>query len=74
MMDGKRKVGEEFSPMGLMIGKFGCMMENFEILMIREDFGLMGTTFKVVSPFMKSFDNGEKFSIINVVILLSFNE
>ena len=50
------------------------MAEDFEVLVIREDLELMGTAFKVMSPFTKSFDDGEKFSIIDIVILFGFNE
>jgi len=50
------------------------VVEDFEVLMIREDLKLMGTTFEVMFPFTKSFDNGEEFSIINVIIPFSLNE
>ena len=74
MVDGEREVREEFSPTGLAIGELGCMTEDFKVFMIRKDFELMGTTFKVVSPFTKSFDDGEEFSIINIIIPFSFDE
>jgi len=50
------------------------MAEDFEILVIREDFELMGTAFKVMSPFTKSFDDGKKFSIVDIVVPFGFNE
>ena len=42
--------------------------------MIRENFKLMGATFKIVSPFTKSFDYGKEFSIIDIIIPFSFNK
>ena len=42
--------------------------------MIGKDFKLMGTTFEVMSPFMKSFDDGEEFLIINVVVSFGLNK
>src|SRR5882724_13235680 len=74
MMDGEREVREELSPAGLSIRQLGRMAEDFEILMIRENFKLMGTTFKVMSPFTKGFDDGKKFSIVDIIIPFSFNE
>ena len=50
------------------------MAENFEVLVIGKDFKLMGTTLKVMPPFMKSLDDSEKFAIIDIIILFSFNE
>jgi len=74
MVDGERKAREEFSPTGLPIGQFGGMAEDFEVLVIGKDFQLMGATFEVVSPFTKSFDDSEKFAIIDIIIPFSFNE
>ena len=73
-MNSEREVGEKFSPVGLAIGQFGHMAENFKVLMIREDLELMGTSFKVMSPFTKGFDNGEKFSVVDIVVPFGFNE
>jgi len=50
------------------------MTEDFEVLMIREDFKLMGASFKVMSPFTKGFDDGEKFSVVDIIVPFSFNE
>ena len=50
------------------------MAENFEVLVIGKDFKLMGATFEVMPPFMKSLDNSENFAIIDIVISFSFNE
>ena len=74
LMDGEREVREELSPAGLPIRQLGRVVEDFEILMIGENFKLMRTTFEVMSPFTKSLDDGEEFLIINVVVPFSFNE
>jgi len=73
-MDGERKAREEFSPASLPIRQFGGVAKDFEVLMVREDLELMGATFEVVSPFSKSFDDSEEFSIIDIVVPFSFNE
>src|SRR5882724_11037572 len=73
-MDGEREAREELSPVGLTIGELGRMTKDFEILVIRKDFKLVGTTFEVMPPFTKSFDDSEKFTIIDIVISFGFNE
>ena len=74
MMDGEREAREELSPAGLLIRQLGHVAEDFEILMIRENFKLIGTTFEVMSPFTTSLDDSEKLAIIDIIVPFSFNE
>ena len=73
-MDGERKARKKFSPTSLSIGQFGGVAKDFEVLVVGKDFELVGATFKVVSPFTKSFDDGEKLSIVDIVVSFSFNK
>src|SRR5882762_4720539 len=50
------------------------MAEDFEVLVIRENFESMGTPFEIVSPFFQSLDDGQEFAIIDVVVALSLNK
>jgi len=49
-------------------------LEYLKILVVREDFDVMGGSFEIMMPFFESFDDGKKFSIIDIIISFSFNE
>ena len=42
--------------------------------MVREDFDVVGGSFKVMTPFFESLDDGKKFSIVDIIIVFSFNK
>src|SRR5882762_2074045 len=50
------------------------MAEDFKVLMIRENFKSVGTSFEIVSPFLQSFDDGQEFTIIDVIVAFSLNK
>jgi len=49
-------------------------LEYLEILMVREDFDVMGGSFEVVTPFFESLNDGKEFLIIDIIVSFSFNE
>ena len=74
MCDGKVESREIQGPSSLSVGQLLSFLKDLEILVVGQDFDIMRGTLKVVTPFFKSFDDGQKFTIVYVIILLSFNE
>ena len=48
--------------------------EYLEILGVRKDFDVMGGSFEVMMPLLQSLNDGEKFSIVDIIVSFSFNE
>jgi len=49
-------------------------LEYLEILVVREDFDVMGGSFEVMTPLLESFNDSKKFSVIDIIIAFSFNK
>jgi len=41
---------------------------------VRKDFNVMGGSFKVMTPFFESLNDGKEFSIIDIVVSFGFDE
>jgi hypothetical protein len=66
--DDKVKLGKVFGPSDLSASKEFRSREVFQILVISDDVNWENGTFKIVSPDLKGFENGQKFLIVNVII------
>ena len=74
MGDGDVKPGEEQCPMNLLSGEFTSFSEDFEALMIREDFNGVRGAFQEMSPILQSTDDGQEFMIVDIVVLLCWGK
>ena len=64
----KIKVLKKERPVGLSSGEFARVFEIREVPVIGEDGDGVRSPLQVLFPFHKSKDNGEEFSIVNVVV------
>ena len=59
---------EVFLPTCLTAAKLLRVFEVREVLVIRQDSERMGSAFEIVMPFLEGADDGEKLTVINIVV------
>ena len=60
--------GQKFSPTGLTMVQDFDRHEDFQVLVIRANSDRILRSFEVVTPVLEAFDNGEHFSVMDIVI------
>ena len=68
MIEDEIITGQEFSPTGLTTVQDLCGHEGFKILVIGANTERVFGSFKIVTPVVEVFDNGEHFMIMDIVI------
>ena len=68
MIEDKVITGQEFGPAGLKVVQDFRRHEGFEILVIGTNVDRMFGTFKIMTPVLEAFDNGEHFAIVDIIV------
>ena len=68
------KVLEKEGPVSLVMRKLARILEVGQVLMVSEDRDRMGGALQVLFPFCQGKDDGEKLSIIDIIVLFSGRE
>jgi hypothetical protein len=48
-----------------------CRQESYQVLVIRDDFCLVGLTLEINSLISKSFDDYEEFLVVDLIVIFS---
>ena len=73
MNEDKVITGEDFSPTGLTTIEYFDYHEDFEVFMIYENLDRISGIFEIMISVFHRIDNGKYFSIMDIVVIFSWN-